>query len=192
MTKKRNELKQRVTRAIITHAFFRLESALIIAMTIILTTLFPMPFPWWQWWYWLVIGVVAEGLIIYTSLTDPAGLSYVYAYDSNGNLIHSTDPLGSSTSFTYTSAFNRLASVTDANGNVTGYAYDADGNLIAPLAFTWSTNDSAASVDGNGLFDAATAGTWAVNATSGGKTGTALVTVIPGVAAVITLSLIHI
>ena len=31
MTKQRNELKQRVTRAIITHAVFRLESALIIA-----------------------------------------------------------------------------------------------------------------------------------------------------------------
>jgi len=70
MTKKRNELKQRVTRAIITHAFFRLESALIIAMTIILTTLFPMPFPWWQWWYWLVFGLVGEALVVYTSITD--------------------------------------------------------------------------------------------------------------------------
>jgi hypothetical protein len=70
MTKKRNELKQRVTRAIITHAFFRLESALIIAMTIILAALFPRPFPWWQWWYWLVFGVVGEALVVYTSITD--------------------------------------------------------------------------------------------------------------------------
>ena len=53
-------------------AVFRLESALTIAVTIILVFLFPSPFPWWRWWYWLAIGVVAEGLIIYTSLTDPA------------------------------------------------------------------------------------------------------------------------
>lgn len=70
MTKQRNELKQRVTRAIITHAVFRLESALIIAMTIILAALFPNPFPWWQWWYWLVFGLVGEVLVVYTSITD--------------------------------------------------------------------------------------------------------------------------
>ena len=70
MTKKRGELRQRVTRAIIAHAFFRLESALIIAMTIILAALFPKPFPWWQWWYWLIFGLVGEALVIYTSITD--------------------------------------------------------------------------------------------------------------------------
>ena len=53
-------------------AFFRLESALTIAVTIILVFFFPSPFPWWRWWYWLAIGVVAEVLIIYTSLTDPS------------------------------------------------------------------------------------------------------------------------
>nr|MBC7245786.1 hypothetical protein [Chloroflexota bacterium] len=67
---KGNELKQRATRAIIAHAFFRLESALTIALTIILVALFPKPFPWWQWWYWLILGLVGEGLVIYTSITD--------------------------------------------------------------------------------------------------------------------------
>ncbi len=56
----------------LSHAIFRLESALTIAVTIILVFLFPKPFPWWQWWYWLIIGVVAEALIIYTSVSDPA------------------------------------------------------------------------------------------------------------------------
>jgi len=69
MTKK-NQLKQRAGQAIVAHAFFRLESALTIALTIILYFLFPTPFPWWQPWYWLVIGLVAEALIIYTSITD--------------------------------------------------------------------------------------------------------------------------
>jgi hypothetical protein len=70
VTKNRNELKQRVTRAIIGHAFFRLESAVIIAMTIILAALFPEPFPRWRWWYWLVFGLAGEALVIYTSVTD--------------------------------------------------------------------------------------------------------------------------
>ena len=66
----KNELKQRATRAIVLHAFFRLESALVIAMTLILIALLPTPFPWWQWWYWLVFGLVSEALVLYTSITD--------------------------------------------------------------------------------------------------------------------------
>ena len=54
----------------LSHAFFRLESAFTIALTTILVFLFPKPFPWWQWWYWLILGVVAEALIIWTSLSD--------------------------------------------------------------------------------------------------------------------------
>lgn len=67
---RKDELKQRASRAIVAHAFFRLESALTIALTIVLVFLFPQPFPWWQWWYWLVLGVAGEALIIYTSITD--------------------------------------------------------------------------------------------------------------------------
>jgi len=70
MTQRKNELKQRATQAIVAHAFFRLESALTIALTIILVALFPQPFPWWQWWYWLVLGVIGEALLVYTSITD--------------------------------------------------------------------------------------------------------------------------
>jgi hypothetical protein len=70
MSRRKDELRQRVTRAIVAHAFFRLESALTIALTIILAVLFPKPFPWWQWWYWLVLGVAGEALVIYTSVTD--------------------------------------------------------------------------------------------------------------------------
>ncbi len=76
---KGNELKQRATKAIIAHAFFRLESALTIAMTIILSALFPKPFPWWEWWYWLVLGIVGETLIVYTSITDEMTMRKVVA-----------------------------------------------------------------------------------------------------------------
>ena len=63
-----NEIKQRATQAILAHAVFRLESALTIALTMVLVFLVPQPFPWWQWWYWL--GLAGEALIIYTSVTD--------------------------------------------------------------------------------------------------------------------------
>jgi len=67
---RKDELKQRATRAILAHAFFRLESALTIALTIILVFLFPQPFPWWKWWYWLILGVAGEILVLYTSVKD--------------------------------------------------------------------------------------------------------------------------
>lgn len=66
-----DELKRRAGRAIIAHAFFRLESALTICLTILLVFFWPHPWPWWPWWGWVALGLVAEGLIIYTSITDP-------------------------------------------------------------------------------------------------------------------------
>ena len=67
----RTELERNTWRAMLSFAVFRMESALTIAATIVLPFLFPSPFRWWRWWYWIVIGVVAEALIIYTSLSDP-------------------------------------------------------------------------------------------------------------------------
>jgi len=63
--------KRRGFRPRLSHAFFRWESAVTIALTIILMglSLFNLPgFPG-EWWHWLVLGVVAEALIIGTSLT---------------------------------------------------------------------------------------------------------------------------
>ncbi len=65
-----SNLRSRATAAILAHAFFRLESAATIALTILLAYFVPRPFEWWQWWYWLLIGAVAEALIIYTSVQD--------------------------------------------------------------------------------------------------------------------------
>ncbi len=74
-----DELRRRALWAMVGHAFFRVESAIVIAMTIVLTGLsaiglldalafFKM---WWQPWYWLVFGLVAEALILFSTLTDP-------------------------------------------------------------------------------------------------------------------------
>jgi len=66
----RESIEQQAQRAIVQHAFIRWESAAVIAGTILLSFFFTHPFPWWPWWGWPALGVVAEALIVYTSLTD--------------------------------------------------------------------------------------------------------------------------
>jgi hypothetical protein len=67
----RTELKDRTWQAMLGYAFFRLESALTIGLILVLVFVLPQPFAIWQWWYWLILGAVAEALIMYTSLSDP-------------------------------------------------------------------------------------------------------------------------
>ncbi len=66
----RRELRSRAWSAILQHAVFRWESAVVIALTLVLTVLLTYPFPWWPWWGWLAVGGVAEALIVGTSVTD--------------------------------------------------------------------------------------------------------------------------
>ncbi len=68
--KRNRDLETRTQRALIGHAVFRLESALTIALMIVLVFFYPEPFHWWKWWYWVILGLIGEILIIYTSLTD--------------------------------------------------------------------------------------------------------------------------
>ncbi len=58
-------------RAII-QALFRPESAVIIALTILMVGLCFLNLFWfpWMWWLWLVFGVVGVSMIVYTSLRD--------------------------------------------------------------------------------------------------------------------------
>jgi Sec-independent protein translocase protein TatA len=67
----RKELESRAWWAMLSYAFFRWESAFTLSLTMILAVLLPHPFSWWDWWYWLILGGIAEVLIIVTSLTDP-------------------------------------------------------------------------------------------------------------------------
>jgi len=68
------DLEGRTKRAMIGHAVFRIESALTVALVIVLAFFYPEPFHWWKWWYWLLLGLMGEVFIIYTSLTDlPTG-----------------------------------------------------------------------------------------------------------------------
>jgi len=78
-TQRRDRLQGRALAAIISHAVFRLESAITIALTLILVFLYPNPFYWWQWWYWLVLGAAGEAGIVITSIFDATTAQQVVA-----------------------------------------------------------------------------------------------------------------
>ncbi len=67
-----NEIRNRATGAILKKAFTRWESILTIVLTIVLFVAFPDPFPWWQSWFWLIAGGLAEAALVISTLTDPA------------------------------------------------------------------------------------------------------------------------
>lgn len=74
----------------------------------------------------ITLGYDAAGLL--TSLALPDGRSVAYAYTS-GRLTSVTDPTGATTSYSY-DADERLAEVTDANGNrVVTNTYDSAGRV---------------------------------------------------------------
>jgi len=70
------ELRDRAAGALLSYAVFRWESAITLALTLILSILARDPFggslPFWRWWFWIILGVVAEALIVVTSIYDPA------------------------------------------------------------------------------------------------------------------------
>ena len=67
--------KDRTERVVLAYAVFRWESAVVLAMTLILIVLVPDPFrgllSFWSPWIWALMGVIAEGAIVLTTLGDP-------------------------------------------------------------------------------------------------------------------------
>lgn len=69
--KARETLEKRVRNAILQEAFFRPESALVISLAMLLTAFAPNFIQFIPAWAWLVGGAVAEGILVYSSLSDP-------------------------------------------------------------------------------------------------------------------------
>lgn len=65
---------------------------------------------------------------------------------------------------------------------------DANGATLTGRSVTWSSDNAAATVDGNGLVTAVSQGTATIRATSEGKAGTSVITVTPVPVASITVS----
>lgn len=66
----RTELQRKAQNALLQYAFFRWESAVVIAGTILLTVFIPRPLPGWPIWGWPVLGMIGLAAIVYSSLTD--------------------------------------------------------------------------------------------------------------------------
>ena len=77
MAKKAQEaLEKRAQKAMLQHAFFRWESAVVIALTLLLTTFGSVEFApgWIQFlpgWVWLLGGSIAEAALVWSSYSDP-------------------------------------------------------------------------------------------------------------------------
>jgi len=82
-----------------------------------------------------------------TEITDAMNAVSKNAYDGNGNLVTTTDPLLKIVSMTY-DAVDRLATITDPSGGSVLFMRDANGNITAvrderlkQTAFTFDAND---------------------------------------------------
>ena len=76
MKKDRSSYHSRVQRALLEYSFLRWESAVIIAITALMTAgswlLGSLNFiPDWIWWGCLIFGCFSEAALVYTSLNDP-------------------------------------------------------------------------------------------------------------------------
>ncbi|HLV36335.1 MAG TPA: hypothetical protein VKY59_14505 [Spirillospora sp.] len=65
-----DEVRQRALGAVLRNAIFRWESLVTVLLTGMLFVAVPQPFPWWQDWFWLVGGLVAEAALVIATLTD--------------------------------------------------------------------------------------------------------------------------
>lgn len=63
-------IRERALGAVLRNAVLRWESLVTILLTVILYMAVPQPFPWWQDWFWLVGGLIAEGALVVATLTD--------------------------------------------------------------------------------------------------------------------------
>lgn len=78
----RENLEKRAQRAILQHAFFRWESGVVIALTVLLaafSALFTDVPVLLSPWIWLLGGTIAEALLVYSSLSDPENNRQVVA-----------------------------------------------------------------------------------------------------------------
>ncbi|MFZ4814193.1 MAG: hypothetical protein ACOYL5_06645 [Phototrophicaceae bacterium] len=71
MTNMQQEVRQRATLAVLRNAIMSWQSLATIGITAGLLLLVPEPFPFWQTWFWLIGGGVAEVAWVVTSMTDP-------------------------------------------------------------------------------------------------------------------------
>jgi hypothetical protein len=74
-----DDVRQRALGAILTNAVFSWQTLATALITVVLFFFFPAPFPWWQSWFWLIGGAIAEFGFIAATLTDPQAATQAVA-----------------------------------------------------------------------------------------------------------------
>lgn len=66
----RTKLQEQAQNVLLQYALFRWESAVVVALTIVLFFLLRRPFPWWPPFGWPLLGLLARVFLVYSSLND--------------------------------------------------------------------------------------------------------------------------
>lgn len=65
------EVRQKATNAVLQSAVLSWQTAVTALVTLVLFVFAPQPFEFWQPWFWLVLGALAEATFIFLTLNDP-------------------------------------------------------------------------------------------------------------------------
>lgn len=79
-----NPVRRRAFGAILSRAIFSWQSLITVGITAVLTLFVPTPFTWWQPWFWLIAGGVAEVALIISMLSDPEAAEQAVAREFQG------------------------------------------------------------------------------------------------------------
>ncbi|HEX2907631.1 MAG TPA: hypothetical protein VHO69_12255 [Phototrophicaceae bacterium] len=75
-----NGVRERATGAILRRAIFSWQTAVTLVITLVLFVGVPITnLPFWQQWFWLVLGAVAEAAFVVANLSDPEASSQAIA-----------------------------------------------------------------------------------------------------------------
>lgn len=91
------EMKRQIRNAVLSYAFFRPESAVVIAITILFVRLSLLNLSWLpgEWWLWFLFGLVSEALIMLTTLRDKElykrVMSKLFHQEFDVNILRSSD-----------------------------------------------------------------------------------------------------
>jgi len=66
-----NNARQRVLNALLQSALLSWQTAITLVVTLVLFVFAPQPFEFWQPWFWLVLGALAEAAFVISTVTDP-------------------------------------------------------------------------------------------------------------------------
>ncbi len=78
-------IRRRAFNALLQNALLSWQTAITLVMTLVLFLFVPEPFAFWQPWFWLVLGGLAEAAFVITTLNDPEAAQEAVARQFENN-----------------------------------------------------------------------------------------------------------